>query len=652
MMYTWLCATLAAGSVKHLTELILTNQLSNGLALIRPPGHHAMHSEACGYCIFNNIAVTVASFLQPQKSKMTKSIQSRSQCIWLQRILIIDWDVHHGQGTQYAFYDDNRVLYISIHRYEKAKFWPNLREANYDFIGEHLGKGYNVNIPLEETDLTDSDYLAIFYRLIMPIATEFNPQLILVSCGFDAAIGCPEGKMWLTPMIFGHFVHKLKSLAGGKVVVVLEGGYFVDSLAEGIVHVLKALLGDPLSPVRLIQPICSSVKNTIESCISVLHPYWKSLLASSQPVELPNLDHLPTITWPLVKVVAWPETNPQLPRVLTNQIQHLLINHLPAPLSITTNESLFRSMTLMLLPTTTQLSVLRHLQSKRGRKQKNVSLESLMTAFKDQFHIHLYKQDNLPSGDYLYSKTTTNSQFIQSSSISRYTTNKINSNINDADKINKSSMMRTNCDCLNVTFNSTKHQINKNIDNSMKFEQEIVPNFHTALSHAISLILMGQFQQLYFINDSFNLVELLKVITNIPLEYLVNYRERIFRPRGFQMNSNSPTATTMMEVMRTTSSFLNNSVNQYNKLVDKFAHVYSSYSNQSNLSSSKSSSTSLLIGNRSEISTKQTITKSDGGNMSCRVMVLDLSGTSNVDCEKLKQFECLVKETSQEMKCE
>ncbi|VDP52070.1 unnamed protein product [Schistosoma curassoni] len=116
--YTWLCATLAAGSVKHLTELIITNQLSNGLALIRPPGHHAMRSEACGYCIFNNIAITAAKFLQPSDvNTVTKKSINKHNLTYLQRILIIDWDVHHGQGTQYAFYNDNRYDGLRLSRY-------------------------------------------------------------------------------------------------------------------------------------------------------------------------------------------------------------------------------------------------------------------------------------------------------------------------------------------------------------------------------------------------------------------------------------------------------------------------------------------------------------------------------------------------------
>ncbi|VDQ02721.1 unnamed protein product [Trichobilharzia regenti] len=152
----------SAGSVKRLTHLVYTGRLANGLALVRPPGHHAMQSEACGYCIFNNIAIAAASLLQPRQMNPSSSSSalpgsisqskgsSNNELLSAQRILIVDWDIHHGQGTQYTFYDDNRVLFISIHRYEKGNFWPNLREANYDFIGEGLGKGYNINIPLED----------------------------------------------------------------------------------------------------------------------------------------------------------------------------------------------------------------------------------------------------------------------------------------------------------------------------------------------------------------------------------------------------------------------------------------------------------------------------------------------------------------------
>ncbi|KAF8566189.1 hypothetical protein P879_01646 [Paragonimus westermani] len=352
---TWDSACLAVGSLKHLANLVVRGQLANGFAFLRPPGHHAMYAEACGYCVLNNVAAVAAVAAErlqhlcpvsnsPSISGVSSSSKSGSAVPTcrskstpkLERILIVDWDVHHGQGTQYTFYNDNRVLFVSIHRYERGTFWPNLREANFDFVGEGPGRGYNVNIPLDDIGLSDSDYLAIFHQLLMPIAIEFNPQLVLVSCGFDAAIGCPEGRMWLSPSVFGHFVHHLKILAGGKLVVALEGGYYVDSLAEGAVHVVKALLGDPPTPLRLSRPPSRSIKRTIESCIVALRDYWKSLWVYdvSRTVSRPDLSQLPLASWPMVKRVVWPETNPLLPDQLKQYVHLLMDQYLPTPLSL------------------------------------------------------------------------------------------------------------------------------------------------------------------------------------------------------------------------------------------------------------------------------------------------------------------------------
>ncbi|KAA3679776.1 uncharacterized protein DEA37_0004194 [Paragonimus westermani] len=380
---TWDSACLAVGSLKHLANLVVRGRLANGFAFLRPPGHHAMYAEACGYCVLNNVAAVAAGFLDPppkvikptqqtclvstskqlNKSVAAERLQhlcpvSNSPSISdvssssksgfaiptcrskstpkLERILIVDWDVHHGQGTQYTFYNDNRVLFVSIHRYERGTFWPNLREANFDFVGEGPGRGYNVNSPFSQIGLSDSDYLAIFHQLLMPIAIEFNPQLVLVSCGFDAAIGCPEGRMWLSPSVFGHFVHHLKILAGGKLVVALEGGYYVDSLAEGVVHVVKALLGDPPTPLRLSRPPSRSIKRTIESCIMALRGYWKSLWVydASKTVSRPDLSQLSLASWPMVKRVVWPETNPLLPDQLKQYVHFLMDQYLPTPLSL------------------------------------------------------------------------------------------------------------------------------------------------------------------------------------------------------------------------------------------------------------------------------------------------------------------------------
>ncbi|TGZ68319.1 hypothetical protein CRM22_004299 [Opisthorchis felineus] len=368
---TWASSCLAAGSLKHLANLVVHGRLANGFALLRPPGHHAMHSEACGYCFFNNVAITAASFLDPlptvlqveekgypnvrrtrSRSKSTRDMTRDTAIndtpnlsnadtasklgsrVKLERILIVDWDVHHGQGTQYAFYQDKRVLFISMHRFEQGNFWPNLREANYDFIGDGPGRGYNVNIPLEETGLTDSDYLAMFHQLIMPIAIEFNPELVIVSCGFDAAIGCPEGRMWLSPAVFGHFIHHLKMLAGGKLVVALEGGYYVDSLAESSVHVLKTLLGDQPAPLRLSCPPCKSTRRTIDACSTALRAHWKSLwvCGPTKIVPRPDLSHFPLMSWPIVKRVVWPDANPLLPDQVKQHVHHIMNEYISVPL--------------------------------------------------------------------------------------------------------------------------------------------------------------------------------------------------------------------------------------------------------------------------------------------------------------------------------
>lgn len=150
---------LACGSTIELVDEIIFGNIQNGMAIIRPPGHHAMKAEFNGYCFFNNVAVAAKH-----------AIKNRG----VEKILIVDWDVHHGQGSQRSFYDDPNVLYISIHRFENGEFWPNLRESDFDFVGEGDGRGRNLNVPLNKTGMTNADYLAIFNNLIMPIAIEVS----------------------------------------------------------------------------------------------------------------------------------------------------------------------------------------------------------------------------------------------------------------------------------------------------------------------------------------------------------------------------------------------------------------------------------------------------------------------------------------------
>lgn len=157
------------------------------MAIIRPPGHHAMKAEYNGYCFFNNVAIAAQHALDNCGVSESQSIQqysienvqysrinrmTRFRHFQVNRILIVDYDVHHGQGTQRMFYDDPRVLYFSIHRYEHGTFWPNLRESDFDYVGEGNGLGYNFNLPLNKTGMTNADYLAIWQQILLPVAAE------------------------------------------------------------------------------------------------------------------------------------------------------------------------------------------------------------------------------------------------------------------------------------------------------------------------------------------------------------------------------------------------------------------------------------------------------------------------------------------------
>lgn len=257
---TYKAAVTAAQAVLTLTREVAKGNYQNGFALVRPPGHHAMMNYYCGYCFFNNVAIAA--------NAMTKEGLAK-------RILIVDFDVHHGQATMRAFYKRSDVLYVSIHRHENGQFWPNLVESDAMYTGQPDGTGYNVNIPLNQTGLGDTEYMAIVLNIILPLAYEYNPDLIMLSAGYDACIGCPEGEMLVSPHFYGHLVNLLSGLADGKVVACLEGGYFLPSLAEGACMTIKALLGDPCLPLQLKPQVNHSVIETINDVKYTLCRLWK-----------------------------------------------------------------------------------------------------------------------------------------------------------------------------------------------------------------------------------------------------------------------------------------------------------------------------------------------------------------------------------------
>lgn len=176
---------------------------------------------------------------------------------------------------------------MSIHRYDYGNFFPRSEDANYDRVGEGRGTGFNVNIPWNAKGMGDMEYIAAFQRVIMPIAYEFAPELVLISAGFDAAMGDPLGGCKVTPEAYGYFTHWLSALANGRVIVCLEGGYNVNSISYAMTACTKALLGDPLPVLQTNRRLSSSCVETIQNVLSTQQQYWRSLKFHK---KLPNFD--------------------------------------------------------------------------------------------------------------------------------------------------------------------------------------------------------------------------------------------------------------------------------------------------------------------------------------------------------------------------
>ncbi|KAL5544611.1 hypothetical protein UlMin_008395, partial [Ulmus minor] len=225
-------ACLAAGSVIEVTKKVGKGELNSAVAIIRPPGHHAEQDEPMGFCLYNNVAIAT-SFLLNEKPELG-----------IKKILIIDWDVHHGNGTQKMFYEDPRVLFFSVHRHEFGSFYPANDDGFYTMVGEGAGAGYNINVPWENDRCGDADYLAVWDHILLPVAKEFNPDIILISAGFDAAVHDPLGGCCVTPYGYSVMLKQLMSFAHGKIVLALEGGYNLESTANAMLACVEVLLED------------------------------------------------------------------------------------------------------------------------------------------------------------------------------------------------------------------------------------------------------------------------------------------------------------------------------------------------------------------------------------------------------------------------
>jgi acetoin utilization deacetylase AcuC-like enzyme len=217
---TWTAALLAAGAAVELAVRVATGELDNGAAFVRPPGHHATRDTAMGFCLLNNVAVAAAE------------LRARGL-----KVAIVDWDVHHGNGTEAIFDEEPDVLYVSLHQWPQ---YPGTGPAEY--VGRGRGAGATLNVPLPGG--TDGDaYLRAWDARVAPALARFAPDEILVSCGFDAHRADPLGGLALTEATYDALTRRLLAVQP-RVAVVLEGGYDLDALALSSVRVVKTLLGD------------------------------------------------------------------------------------------------------------------------------------------------------------------------------------------------------------------------------------------------------------------------------------------------------------------------------------------------------------------------------------------------------------------------
>ena len=233
-------ATYAVGGVIEGMRSVMEGKLASAFALVRPPGHHATRTKAMGFCLFNNIAIAAQYALNN---------------LAVSRILICDFDVHHGNSTAEAFYSDPRVLYFSTHQYP---FYPGT--GSMEDIGVGEGKGITVNVPLP-AGCGDEEYIRVFEEILVPIAHRFKPQLFLVSAGFDPHFADPIGGMQVSVKGFSQMTRILKQLAGefceGRMVFSLEGGYDFRAISHSVKAIFDVLLDREFSEEEDFHPQAS-----------------------------------------------------------------------------------------------------------------------------------------------------------------------------------------------------------------------------------------------------------------------------------------------------------------------------------------------------------------------------------------------------------
>ncbi len=255
-------AILAAGGTLAAIDAVMYGRVRNAFCLHRPPGHHAERDRAMGFCFFNNVAVGA-----------THAIETHE----LERVLIVDPDLHHGNGTQHSFYHQNNVLYMSTHQYP---FYPGT--GHYREVGDGEGRGFTVNVPLDY-GFGDGDFERVFDELLMPIARAYRPELVLMSAGYDTYIDDPLGAMRVTPHGFGIMFDRLLALADeccdGRFVAVLEGGYHLQGLTDSVRTSLCVMDAEPGARGEwTAEPLRRDAVDSVIRTVRQTHaPYWPGL---------------------------------------------------------------------------------------------------------------------------------------------------------------------------------------------------------------------------------------------------------------------------------------------------------------------------------------------------------------------------------------
>ena len=245
----------AAGGVLALVDAVMTGRVENGFAFVRPPGHHAEPDRAMGFCLFNNVALAAAHLRAAHG---------------LELVLVIDWDVHHGNGTQHAFYNDSHVLFVSSHQYP---FYPGTGAAREVGAGE--GEGFTLNLPFP-AGYGDAQYVRAFVEVVEPVARRFEPQFILVSAGFDAHRRDPLAGMDVTEAGFASLARLLlrlsRDVCENRLVAVLEGGYDFEALARSVAAVLGEMSGASLNEAVTPPP---GERADVRLPLEMARHYWR-----------------------------------------------------------------------------------------------------------------------------------------------------------------------------------------------------------------------------------------------------------------------------------------------------------------------------------------------------------------------------------------